>query len=242
MDNSKQIKQLAVKLRKIGKSYNEIRKEVKVSKSTLSRWLKNVPLKEEYRNHLYTKRILNLSLGSASQKERRAREVEKILEMAKNEVTLPIDFETYRFMGAALYWAEGSKGKDLQITNSDPYLILFIVKWFEAVFGVPINNLRMRLNIYPQQNENKVKKFWSDLTGIPLGNFRKTYIKPMSTGYKKNNLYYGTARIEVPKSVDMHYRLFAWIQTVLSEIDPKIKLVERKWKSLKKISRPVNLK
>lgn len=37
----------AIKLRKLGKSYSEIRKQVKVSKSTLSLWLRDIKLTPE---------------------------------------------------------------------------------------------------------------------------------------------------------------------------------------------------
>lgn len=235
------LKSKAISLRKKGLSYNEIRKKVGVAKSTLSVWLKNIPLLPEHRERLYTKQIQILSRGPQSQRERRLREVEQIIKEAEKEIQVPLAFETYRLMGVALYWAEGSKGRRFQMTNSDPYLILFTVRWIESVFKILAKNLRARLNIYPQQNEIKIKKFWSDLTGIPLENFGKSYIKPLSKGYKKNNLYYGTIRIEIPKSADLQYRLLGWLKTAFKDIDPKIQLTEKRWRLLKKTSRPVNL-
>lgn len=232
----------ATGLRKQGLSYNEIRRKINVAKSTLSVWLKTIPLKAEYRKRLYTKQIQILSLGSQSQKERRAREVEKIINEAGKEIDFPISLETYRLMGACLYWAEGSKGKMCNFTNSDPHLILFMVRWVESIFKIPVRDLGARLNIYPQQNEKKIKKFWSDLTGIPVKNFGKSYVKPLSKGYKKNNLYYGTMRIEIPKSVDNRYRIFGWIKAVLdNSINSKVRLTQRKWQSLQKTARPVNI-
>ena len=159
----------------------------------------------------------------------------------KKEIKLPLSFETYRFIGAALYWAEGDKTKGFQIANSDPYLILFMVKWFETVFGVSPKNLKAWLNIYPQQNERKIKQFWSNLTGIPLENFGKSYIKPLSKGYKKNNLYYGTIKIKVPKGTDMRYRVFGWINALLNDIAPEVELAQKEWRSLKETPRPVNI-
>lgn len=238
---SQEFKLKAILLRKQGFSYNEIRKSVAVAKSTLSLWLKDVLLSAEHRKRLYTRQINILSRGSQSQKERRAREVAAIIKKAEEEVRLPISLDTYRLVGACLYWAEGSKGKMLQITNSDPAFILFFVRWLDMIFGIPASELGARMNIYPQQNENNLKRFWSDLTGIPLSNFGKSYIKPMSMGYKKNNLYYGTMRLEVPKSVDLHYRLFGWIRRMLQEVDPQLQRVQKKWKSLREVARPVNI-
>ncbi|MBI2624250.1 helix-turn-helix domain-containing protein [Candidatus Parcubacteria bacterium] len=241
MENHTVARQKAISLRKQGWSYREIRTEVAVSKSTLSSWLKGLPLKPEHKERLYTKQIAILSRGSQSQKARRQREVDAIIAAAKKEVRLPISHEVFRLMGVALYWAEGSKGKMLEITNSDPRLILFMVRWITSMFSILPTNLKMRLNIYPQQNETSIKKFWSDLTGIPISNFGKTFIKPRSKGFKKNNLYYGTARIEVPKSVDLHYRIFGWLQAALKNLDPEVAPTERKWQSLRNTVRPVNL-
>ena len=240
--NYETLKQKAVKLRKEGLSYNEIKKKIGIPKSTLSLWLKSIPLKPKYRKRLYTKQIEILARGPQSQSERRMREIEKIIQEAKQEIKLPMSFETYRLMGAALYWAEGSKGKMCNITNSDPFLVLFIVRWIESVFKIPSKNLKARLNIYSQQNEVKIKKFWSDITEIPTANFGKSYIKPLSTGYKKNNLYYGTIRIEIPKSVNIRHRIFGWINAILKNIEPNVKLTQRKWISLSKVQRPINLK
>lgn len=237
----KTLKQRAVKLRKNGLSYKEIKEKIPVAKSSLSLWLKSVPLKPEYRQRLYTKQIEVLSRGPNSQRERRKREIEKIIQEAAKEIKSP-SIETLRLFGAALYWAEGSKNKKFEITNSDPHLILFFVKWVEKVFKLSPLNFKIRLNIYPQQNEKKIKKFWSYLTGIPLENFGKTFIKPISSGYKKNNLYYGTAKVYIPKSVDNIHRVFGWIKTVLDDIPSQVDFVQKKWVSLTKVNRPVNLK
>jgi len=231
----------AIKLRKKGLSYNEIKKSVKVAKSTLSLWLKNISLSPKHRKRLYTKQISILSMGSQSQKERRQREVNKIIENAEKEIRFPLTQETYRLFGAALYWAEGDKTRNFSITNSDPCLISFMVGWFKKILNIPPKNLKAWLNIYPQQNELKIKKFWSQLTGIPLKSFGKSFVKPLSKNYKKNNLYYGTIKIHVLKGTDARYRVYGWTKAVLKEIDPQAELIQKRWKSLREVPRPVNL-
>lgn len=242
MKSPKEFKIRAIRLRNKGLSYNEIKRHVPVAKSTLSLWLKSIRLSKEHRSRLYTKQIAILSRGPQSQKERRALEIKKIIQTAAKEITMPLTLDTYRLMGAALYWAEGNKKNGFQITNSDPNFILFMVRWIEKVLKISAKSLKARLNIYPQQDENSVKKFWSDLTGIPLIRFGKSYIKPISSGFKKNNLYYGTMNIEVPRGTDMRHRIFGWLSAVLKDIEPKTILIERKWVSLQNISRqPINL-
>ena len=236
------LKREAIKLRKRGLSYGEIKKQIRVSKSSLSLWLKNIELRPEHKKRLYTKQINILARGPYGQRERREREIELIVKEAKSQIIRPIPKESLRMMGAMLYWAEGRKMKGgMELTNSDPLLILFFVKWLEEIFSISAKNLRMRLNIYPQQDEIKLKKFWSELTMIPLNNFRKTFVKPPNRFFKKNNLYYGTARVEVPRSSDNKHRLYGWIHSALEDLHPSIELIERKWKSLKKVQRPVNI-
>ncbi len=236
------LKNKAVELRKKGLSYNEIHKKIGVSKSSLSLWLKDIPLSLEHKKRLYTKQIEILARGPNSQKERRIKEIESIIKEAKSEIKLPISLETLRLMGAMLYWAEGRKMKGMmELTNSDPLLILFFVSWLGKIFNIYAQDLKMRLNIYPQQDEGDLKKFWSELTGIPISNFGKSFVKPSNKFYKKNTLYYGTARIEVPKSVDKKHKIHGWINKALQDMHPRADLIERKWTSLKEAKRPVNI-
>ena len=118
---------------------------------------------------------------------------------------------------------------------------MFWIKWVEKIFKIPPYKLTVRLNIYPQQSERNIKKFWSDLTKIPVANFGKSYVKPLSTNYKKNNLYYGTLRIEVPKGTDYRHRVYGWTQAILKNIAPQVKLIEKRWQKLRNVAKPINL-
>jgi len=236
------LKKKARRLRRKGLSYKEIREQgVDVSKSTIALWVRDIPLKPEHRERLYTKQVQGMARGANSQKERRAREVNVIIEKAMQEIKLPISEDAFRLFGAALYWAEGSKTSEFKITNSDPRLISFMVHWLKMVFQIDPAILKPHLNIYSQQDELALKKFWSDLTGIPLTNFGKSYVKPLNKGYKKNNLYYGTIQIYVPKSVDLKHRVFGWTKAVLQNLESEVILAERKWVRLKNTPRPINL-
>lgn len=241
MRNYNTLKIKAIELRKTGLSYGEIKKKLNISKATLSFWLKNVPLTEEQRNKFYTKQISILSKGPQSQKERRRREVNKIFEKAGKEIKYPLSLETFRFFGAALYWAEGSKTTGLKITNSDPHLILFMVRWFEKILKISPKNLKAWLNIYPQQKDSEIKQFWSELTGIPTERFGKSFVKPLNKNYKKNNLYYGTISIMVPRGTDIRYKIFGWIKVALKNINAEVELTQKEWGKLIEVSRAINL-
>jgi transcriptional regulator with XRE-family HTH domain len=235
------LKKKARALRRQGLSYKEIHEKIDVAKSTLSLWLKDVPLKPEHKARLYTKRILGMTRGAMGQKERRAREIDAIIKSAVKEISMPLSDDAYKLFGVALYWGEGNKTKNFGITNSDPYLIAFMVQWFDKVLNVKPAMLKPYLNIYPQQNELALKKFWSELTNIPLKNFGKSFVKPLNKGYKKNNLYYGTMKIYVPKGTDFMHKVYGWRTAVLQPLENIVNLTERKWISLRETPRPVNL-
>ena len=79
------------------------------------------------------------------------------------------------------------------------------------------------------------------MTGIPIKNFGKSYIKPLSKGYRKNNLYYGTIRIEVPKSANKVHMVFGWTRGMLKKTGTDVEMIQQKWQHLTKMKRPINL-
>ncbi len=231
---SKKIKQQVRILReKNGLSYKEIADKVGIPKSTATLWCKNVIVKSEYRERLYTKQIKALSNGPESSHERRKKEIETIIDNAEKEIALPLSIDAYKLFGAALYWAEGNKTQHFAITNSDPCLIKFMINWLKDVLDIFPKDIKVHLNIYPQQNDNKLKKFWSELTEIPLENFGKSFIKPENKNYKKNTLYYGTIKIRVSRGTNFRHRVFGWINSVLKETDFQVAATRTKWHKLK---------
>ncbi|MFA6269904.1 MAG: hypothetical protein WC657_01690 [Candidatus Paceibacterota bacterium] len=227
------LKQKSRALRKKGFSYGEIASKIKISKSTVKYWCTDIILNQKDQKRLYTKQIKALSGGPRSSHNRRQKEIEKITKNSEKEISLPINLDTYKLFGAALYWAEGNKISDFTITNSDPLLIQFMCQWFCKIFNVTPNDLKAHLNIYPQQNDLEIKKFWSNITGIPLNRFGKTFIKPVSKNYKKNNLYYGTIKVRVSKGTDFRHRVFSWINAILKNNKINVGITERKWYKLK---------
>lgn len=229
----KKIKQQARRLRGNGFSFKEISEKLGIAKSTARLWTKDIQLKPEHRKRLYTKGIEALRRSPNNSKERRKREIEAILKLAEKDISLPIDSNTFKLLGAALYWAEGDKTKNFSITNSDPLLIKFMVEWMKSSFKITLNQLKANLNIYSQQNDLEMKRFWSELTGIPLKNFGKSFIKPANKGFKKNTLYYGTIKVRMNKGGDAIHRVFGWIKMLLKDLKIDVDSIETKWNKLK---------
>lgn len=229
----KKIKQRAKDLRRDGLSYKEISLKLNIAKSTARLWVKDVKLRPDQREKLYTKAIEAIRKSPNNSRERRKREIEEILKLATKEIRFPINDDAFKLLGAMLYWAEGDKAKNFSISNSDPLLIKFMVEWMRKVFKITLDQLKANLNIYSQQNDLEIKKFWSELTGIPLENFGKSFIKPANKGFKKNTLYYGTIKVRMAKGGDALHRVFGWVKTLLKNLKIDVDRVETKWNKLK---------
>ena len=85
-----------------------------------------------------------------------------------------------------------------------------MVQWLKNIFNIDPSALKAWLNIYSKQKDNDLKGFWSNVTGIPLSSFGKSFVKPASKGFKKNILYHGTIKIYIPKGTDMRYKVYGW--------------------------------
>ena len=231
--HSNKERELARAMRKKGASLKDMAVAIGTSKSTVRLWTKDVVLSPEAKKRLYTSQMLKMTRGANNQRERRLKEIREIIEKAKTEINQPIGDVSFKLLGAMTYWAEGAKYGQMAIINSDPLLIKFMVEWMRKVFNVQYGDMKIHLNIYPQQNETEMKDFWSAITNIPLSNFGKSFIKPVNKNYKKNTLYYGTAHVRLFKSSNNLYRTFGWVRKLLEDQGINVDTIVTRWNSLR---------
>lgn len=210
----------AIRLRKLGKSYSEIRKKVKVSKSTLSLWLRDIKLTPAQKGRLYiTLRRRNAYKGAKVQQERRIERTKQIIAEAKKEVKY--FFENPLFLsGLMLYWAEGDKSDEqetVKFSNSDPAMIMLMMKWFRKICKVPENKFRVCLHIHELHCRKDMESYWSKITGVPLNQFHKIQIKPTSLRHRRNRLYNGTCVIRI-NNVDLFRRIKGWKLGIIKKL------------------------
>jgi len=215
----------AIRLRKLGKSYSEIRKQVKVSKGTLSLWLRNTKLTPAQERRLYvTLRRRNAYKGAKVQQEKRIERTKQIITEAKKEVKYLLKNPLF-LAGLMLYWAEGDKSDEIErvkFSNSDPFMIKFMMRWFREICKVLENKFRISLHIHKLHCRKDVENYWSKITNIPLSQFQKTQIKPTSLKQRKNKLYNGTCAITVHNK-DLFRRMKGWKLGFLEKMNIKIK-------------------
>ena len=210
MDFSKKLK--AIELRKNGLSYEEIRKSISASKSTLSNWLKDIELTAEQKGRL-SRLQATAYLGAKKNQAKSIAHHNEIREAAKKEIPSLIQ-NSFFVSGLMLYWAEGDKhsGK-LQFSNSDPEMIRLMMKWFREFCKVPEEKFKIGLFIHTLHVRADCLEFWSQVTSLPLNQFNKPYIKPTIFSSRKNKLYEGTCVIKIHNR-DLMSKILGWIDAV----------------------------
>ena len=203
-------------LRRQGLSYREILSQVpfSLSRSTISSWCKEIELTPQqldrldqlYRTSSYRNRLL----GSKANQRCRATEIEAIRTRARAEV-IERQEDGLWIAGLMLYWAEGAKTYKVALTNSDPAIIRFMIRWFRDVCQVPNEKFRCYLNIHSGQDDRSLKAYWAQVVDLPLSQFGKSYVKQEGTGHRKNTLYHGTMRISISNRNLLH-RIHGWIE------------------------------
>lgn len=199
----------ARQLRKKGKSYSEILKKINVSKSTLSLWLRDIPLTEQQRNNLKG-RNKSRYLGSKKNQQKRIELTKKIISESKDEAKMLINNKLL-LVGLMLYWAEGTKrgGEIISFSNSDPNMIKLMMRWFRKICLVPEEKFRIQIHAHTLHRKKDIKNYWSEITKIPLKQFHKLIIKETSLRHRKNKLYYGTCCIRIC-DVNLFRKIMGW--------------------------------
>lgn len=210
----------AIELRQQGLSYNEILKSVPVAKSTLSLWLRSVKLAKRQEQQLTEKRRLAQIKGAQVRHNQRLESSKLIMSEALGEIG-EISERELKLIGAALYWAEGSKQKEHTVSqrvifsNSDPFMIMLFLRWLKFICKINSQNLIFELFIHESGDINKAKIFWTKLLKINEGILR-VYFKKHKITKRKNigNNYVGLLRISVRKSTDLNRKISGWIEGI----------------------------
>ena len=216
-----EIKQEAIRLRKEGYSYNYIIQYVPVSKSTLSDWLHGVA----FTPNKHTLEVIGKARAASGLYKHGA----KVKSLDKAEMQAKKDIQSLSkrdvmMLGLGIYIGEGGKTDGLtRIINSNAKIIKFTLKWLQVSFGVKIKNIKVRLFIYPDNNEKECIEYWSKNTGIPKNQFFKSTIDIRNNKNLSNHgkLPFGTAHVSIKSfgnkdhGVYLHRLIMAWINRVL---------------------------
>ena len=175
----------AIELRRIHKlGYGEIAKRIKVSKSTLSRWLENMPLSD--------KRVLELrraAWGRGEAKRERFRQTmrakrdkrEYEIYLTQKKKFTRISEQSMFIAGLMLYAAEGDKKSksDIAFTNTDSELVLFFLCWTMRFLGFPKEKFRIQLHLHENMDIKAEELFWIRHLGLSKKQLWKSQVYPL---------------------------------------------------------------
>jgi transcriptional regulator with XRE-family HTH domain len=221
MTRASTIREQVFKLRKDGYSYSYISEKVGISKSTLSAWLSSMPYTP---NKTIIDRIGKARAASGFWKAKRKLEsIENAGKEAKKEMGKITNRDLF-MLGIGIYIGEGAKTNNtIRVINADPKIIKFAAKWFEEACGLPKENFRLRLHLYPDNNIKECINFWSNISKIPEKQFYKAQIDRREDKkiIKKGKLPYGTAHLSIVSNGKKEFgvlfarKINAWMEEVL---------------------------
>lgn len=220
-----QLRLKARELRREGKSVIQIAKELVVSKSSVSWWVRDIALTDIQAALLKMREIKGAELGRFKTMQiMRERRIKYIGEFDKAGVSRISKLTKNEFfvLGLGLYWAEGTKSirnKRVEFCNSDPIMIKFLILWLLNCFKVPKKNLRcvVGINQIHASRDQVVKEYWSEVTGIPLDQFRKTSFKKVvnTKVYDNFESHYGTLYVLVAKGTSLYFEIMGLIKALM---------------------------
>jgi hypothetical protein len=110
--------------------------------------------------------------------------------------------EPLHAVGCALFWAEGSKGRNsATLTNSDPELIATFVRFLRECFAVEDERIALSVNVHLNNglSLDEIEAWWLERLGLPRSCLRAASVNRASKAsrWRRNVLPYGTARVAV---------------------------------------------
>ena len=183
--------------RELGMPIKRIARELGVSLSTVSLWVRDIELepehrernrRQEYADRATTWADLNRAKRRAYQAQGRAR---------------ARDPDPVHQAGCMLYWAEGSKERNtVCFSNSDAAMVRFFAEFLRSCFEVPAEKFTIRLNVYTGNGLSlaEIEDHWLGELRLPRSCLRGhvvNHFPTSSSGKKANRLPYGVCTLKV---------------------------------------------
>jgi hypothetical protein len=192
----------ARELRAQGRSLGAIALAVGAARSTVSLWVRDIPLPEAER----------AALAAADPVRSRRRTGQLAWSRLTREARLAAQDEGRRraramndplhFAGCMLFWAEGSKRRDgVTFTNADSEMVRFFLRFLRECYSVTDEQLRLSINCHLGNGLTvaEIEAWWLERLGLPASCLRKAAVNRPSSATKRvrGPLLHGTARLVV---------------------------------------------
>lgn len=217
----------ALILRKQGLSLNEIKKQVKVAKSTLSLWLRDVGLSKPQKQRLTEKKLAAAKRGALKRKNERIESTFAIKKLCRNEIGKISKRELW-LIGIALYWAEGSKQKEHYVsqttnfTNSDPQMLRLFLSWLKNIVKISDKDIKLEIYTHEGYSVGSVVNYWAKELSFPKEVFKYVYFKKGNPKTKRKNVgekYHGLIHIKVRGGTVLNRKLSGWAEGIVNNCE-----------------------
>ena len=180
-----ELREKAIQLRVTKRlGYGEIAKVLKVSKSTLSYWLRDLPLSEE--------RILELRRDGwrrgeakrerfrATMRRKRVEKEHRVYQVYARKFS-KISIDAFFVAGLMLYLGEGDKKNYARVglVNTDSRVIRFFVAWMTRFLKIPKDAIKAQLNLYGNMDMKREMGFWNRELQLKSSQFYKPTIRAL---------------------------------------------------------------
>lgn len=202
--------------REQGLSVKEIARRVCVSQASVSVWVRDIELTpDQHRrlqelNGMHFRQIRARQVLSERHRTRRRQAQDDGRCLARRE-------DAFHAAGCMLYWAEGGKSRNqVRMTNSDPEVLKFFVRFLRTYFDVADEQIRITCNLFADHLDRQVaiEQFWLDWLDLPRASLCTSIVNVYSKYSRKkrtNRLPYGTCHVTVSRTAIVQH-IFGAIQ------------------------------
>lgn len=219
-----ELKNKALELRKLGKSYSQIKQELKVSKGSLSLWLRQYPLGKEQMQKLRDFSEIRIEKYRQTMQAKREKRFDDYYRQEKIKY-LPLSKKELFIAGLFLYWGEGTKDLKYPVAlyNTNPQVIKFGLVWYRNSLNLPSSKIKIQLHLYSDMNIKDEMRYWSRELKIPLSQFANPYIKKSKKAdiNRKGSFGHGTCGLLV-NDVRLKERVMATLKAIADYYENRI--------------------
>lgn len=176
----------ARQLRAQGWTMPDIAAELGVSRGSVSNWTRDIEVR-------IGRRVLRR--GPNALQRAKAAEIEAMLAEGRERIG-ELSERDLLVAGTALYAGEGFKRDGLVgLANTDPAIVALFVRWLRGAVGIDEHRLRVSVYLHRGLDLDQAQRFWAELTGIPLTQFRKPTRPSPQQGFRKSKHPMGCVRV-----------------------------------------------
>lgn len=213
-------KEIAYNLRTKGKSYRQIREELKVPLSTLSDWFKDIAWSQELAQKLAAQVQIKHTARLVELDRIRGQHLLQAYEEARKEAREDLEVLKYNplfIAGLMLYWGEGDKASKHQVrlANTDPDLIRLFVVFVRDVCNVPIQKIGISILTYPDIDDVANRAYWSEISGISQEKFLKSIL--IQGRHKTKRLGHGVCSVFI-SSAYFKVKMLEWLKLLPDQL------------------------